>query len=354
MKNLRSLTIILAVSLLTASGCGQQPASLESSSSNLQVLSGNITHLADSASNSLENEAALDEKMDLDSQNQEHSLSSTVSDSQNALLNPPKSVHNALPALSLSTNEIPLGEVMVLTLQNVSGRNISAQTTFGFTPQFFAEGDVYKALVPISYNLTPGTYTLTVQADSKTFQETIEITARQFVEQHLTIDNTIASTTNTVEANMEWERKIEPLKLVSDDAHYWDGTFLQPVQGQITTEYGSVRYTNGAISSSRHSGIDIAAREGTPVLAAGNGRVLFAGYLQLTGNTIVIEHGMGLKSFYYHMQKTNVEAEDQVKQGDVIGAVGTTGYSTGPHLHFAMTVNQVFINPWTRFDTPIE
>ena len=134
---------------------------------------------------------------------------------------------------------------------------------------------------------------------------------------------------------------------------YWENPFLQPVSGEITTQFGCIRYTNDDPTPSRHGGIDIAAKTGTDVLAANNGRVLFAERIQLTGNTVVIEHGYGLKSFYYHMDSLSVSAGDAVKKGDKIGEVGTTGYSTGPHLHFALAVNNVFVNPWTAFDPGI-
>ncbi|WP_343281823.1 M23 family metallopeptidase, partial [Ligaoa zhengdingensis] len=101
------------------------------------------------------------------------------------------------------------------------------------------------------------------------------------------------------------------------------------------------------------SGIDIAAAAGTPVAAAGSGRVLFADFIQLTGNTVIIEHGFGVKSWYYHMQSLDVAEGDMVKQGDPIGKVGSTGFSTGPHLHFCMSVNNVFTNPWTAFEQGI-
>ena len=95
----------------------------------------------------------------------------------------------------------------------------------------------------------------------------------------------------------------------------------------------------------QHAGIDYPAPEGTQVWAPNNGRVLYAGFLQLTGNTICIEHGFGLKSWYYHLSAVEVEAGQMVKTGDPIGKVGTTGFSTGPHLHFTMSINNVYVNP---------
>lgn len=358
MKNLRALAAVLAVCTL-ASGC-MKDAPVDSSS---KVVSGVVSSSPQEFSSLAEQDAPEPSNADISEaapQNQQASnASDDVSSEQNALLNKAKQMEeNAKKSdksaeLTLSANEIELGEILVLTLDNVKGNTVSASSSLGFMPRFFEDGEKLKALVPISYNLTPGKYTITVTADGKTFNETINAVDREFEVQNLTIDDSVSSTTNTAEANIEWERKIEPLKLVSDPERCWEGTFLQPVNGQITTEYGMKRYTNGSKTPSRHSGIDIAAKQGTPVLAAESGRVQFAGFLILTGNTIVIEHGLGLKSFYYHMQSTNVNTGDVVEQGDVIGAVGSTGYSTGPHLHFAATVNNVFVNPWTLFSKEI-
>ena len=80
---------------------------------------------------------------------------------------------------------------------------------------------------------------------------------------------------------------------------------------------------------------------------------MFAGYLQLTGNTIAIEHGLGLKTWYYHLVSLDIETGDMVERDQRIGAVGTTGFSTGPHLHYGMSVFGVFINPDTATNTDI-
>lgn len=262
----------------------------------------------------------------------------------------------AKPQVTLSTETPVTGDAMAIYVENAD--NISAVTSLGFVPRFFEQGNRQIALLPISYTTTPGDYTLTVTADGKPFYFNITVTDRDFEEQYLTVDETVTkNTAGNAEANNQWTRLIEPLKLISDPQQYWDGPFISPISGEIkdkiSTEYGSIRYTNGSQVASRHSGIDIAVKAGTPVLAAGNGRVQFAGYLTLTGNTVVIEHGYGLKSLYYHMESLNVEEGDMVKQGQQIGAVGSTGFSTGPHCHFSMAVNNVFTNPWFMIEQGI-
>lgn len=95
-----------------------------------------------------------------------------------------------------------------------------------------------------------------------------------------------------------------------------------------------------------HNGIDMAAAEGTPIVAAYDGIVGQAGYNSSMGNYIYIEHGDGLRTIYLHASKLYVEKDDVVVKGDVIGAVGTTGRSTGPHLHFSVRLNGEYVSPW--------
>lgn len=95
-----------------------------------------------------------------------------------------------------------------------------------------------------------------------------------------------------------------------------------------------------------HNGVDLAAAEGTPIVAAYNGIVGEAGYNSSMGNYIYIEHGDGLRTIYLHASKLYVSKDDVVLKGDVIAAVGTTGRSTGPHLHFSVRLNGAYVSPW--------
>ena len=96
-----------------------------------------------------------------------------------------------------------------------------------------------------------------------------------------------------------------------------------------------------------HRGTDYAAPRGTPVYAAGDGRVIDAGYTRPNGNYVFIQHGEGFKTHYLHLNKKRVKRGDRVKQGQVIGTVGSTGAATGPHLHYEFLVNGVHRNPRT-------
>ena len=249
------------------------------------------------------------------------------------------------------------GEILVLRAYNVpEGETVACETDISFNPTFFDTGrGTMVALLPVSYTTAPGTHTVTLSCagTSQTFQITEK--NKEFDIQNMVISTETADETiNSQKANAEYESVIAPLRKVADPVQYWSGRFILPVTGAIvSTTPGTIRYVNGAPTSSRHNAVDLAIDEGTPVYAAAAGRVICAQFLQLTGNTILIEHGFGLKTWYYHMVSLNVKEGAMVEQGQKIGEVGTTGFSTGPHLHFGVTVNNVFVNPYTPIETDL-
>jgi murein DD-endopeptidase MepM/ murein hydrolase activator NlpD len=119
---------------------------------------------------------------------------------------------------------------------------------------------------------------------------------------------------------------------------------IWPVRGLITSDFG---YRQSPIYGTRqfHSGLDIANAIGTPIAAAANGTVMEAGYTPGYGLCVKIQHGYGIVSLYGHMSRIKVHAGQRVKKGEILGALGNTGSSTGPHLHYEVWVNGVPSNP---------
>ena len=133
----------------------------------------------------------------------------------------------------------------------------------------------------------------------------------------------------------------------------WQGVFTQPYVGPITSPFGMWRTYNDG-HRSYHAGIDLGGVEGAPVVAAASGRVVLAAELKVHGNTVVVDHGWGVFSAYYHMSQILVQEGQDVAQGDKVGLVGNTGLSTGAHLHWDMRVDGVAVDPleWTRRTIP--
>ncbi|MFV0413550.1 MAG: M23 family metallopeptidase [Oscillospiraceae bacterium] len=255
---------------------------------------------------------------------------------------------NIEPTLKTSAAAIQQGDVFVIQLSFLQpGTQPTAESDLFISP-FVATGEnTMCAYLPTSFYTLDGEHTVTVTAGSYSWEVPFTIEWVKFPRQDLEIDTSDPqiSEASSQAAYDEYNRTSPPLFDIADSEKYWSGVFLTPVSARISTEYGHRRFTNGSVSSTYHRGIDIAADEGDPVLAPAAGRVLYAAYLLNTGNTLVIEHGGGLKTLYYHMSSLNVTAGAMVERGDTLGAVGTTGYSTGAHLHFDVRIGNQSINP---------
>ncbi|MDF1535922.1 MAG: M23 family metallopeptidase [bacterium] len=125
---------------------------------------------------------------------------------------------------------------------------------------------------------------------------------------------------------------------------FWRDGFVIPVEGRISTRFGTGRVLNGKPRSS-HSGVDVAAGKGAPILASNSGKVLLAYDFYLSGKTVVVDHGWGICTIYGHMDQIGVREGQRVERGQAIGTVGTTGRATGPHLHFGAFIRGVKVNP---------
>ena len=140
---------------------------------------------------------------------------------------------------------------------------------------------------------------------------------------------------------------------------HWDGVFDPPSNGVITANYGLLRSYNFLPVSEYHAGLDFAGENGDPILAPNAGVVVWVGQSQRRGNGLLIDHGVGLLSSYWHLSEVVVAPGDVVRTGDFIGRIGATGLATGPHLHWEMAAHGVPIDPvqWIRvneFPNPLE
>jgi murein DD-endopeptidase MepM/ murein hydrolase activator NlpD len=124
----------------------------------------------------------------------------------------------------------------------------------------------------------------------------------------------------------------------------WEGKFIAPLENEISTVFGTKRVMNEKWTSV-HRGMDIRGKEGEQVRASNSGKVVLSEELFYGGNTLVLDHGQGIFSVYMHLSGFNVKSGDIVSKGDAIGLVGSSGRSTGPHLHFGVKVVGINVNP---------
>ena len=143
----------------------------------------------------------------------------------------------------------------------------------------------------------------------------------------------------------EENNKIGEARAINSDLPFFKNQFIMPVEGIISGVYGSQRILNGK-PKWPHYGIDIAAKKGTKIKSSGSGVVTMAeDDLYYTGGTIIMDHGHGISTIYSHLEHIMVNVGDEIKQGDIIGTVGSTGRSTGPHLDFRINWFQTRLDP---------
>ena len=143
----------------------------------------------------------------------------------------------------------------------------------------------------------------------------------------------------------EENNKIGKARGINSDLPFFKNQFIMPVKGIISGVYGSQRILNGK-PKWPHYGIDIAAKQGTMIKSSGSGTVTMAeDDLYYTGGTIIMDHGHGISTIYSHLETLMVSVGDKINQGDIIGTVGSTGRSTGPHLYFRVNWFQTRLDP---------
>ena len=143
----------------------------------------------------------------------------------------------------------------------------------------------------------------------------------------------------------EENNKIGKARSINSDLPFFKNQFIMPVKGIISGVYGSQRILNGK-PKWPHYGIDIAAKQGTMIKSSGSGTVTMAeDDLYYTGGTIIMDHGHGISTIYSHLENVMVSVGDKINQGDIIGTVGSTGRSTGPHLDFRINWFQTRLDP---------
>nr|WP_312576764.1 M23 family metallopeptidase [Sedimentibacter sp.] len=255
---------------------------------------------------------------------------------------------------TIITKENYPGNILIISIDNINEDETVKLVTDAVKDKIdvFPYKDKYMSILPIDLYAKSGDYEVNAifnEGKPSEYKKTkiLNIKNKEFKVQHLTVSEDLNNSNNDYNAIQEFAQYVKPARTNSSPEKLWDGQFIMPIEGKLTTDFAEIRYVNDELSSSRHSGIDLAAPTGTEVKAPNNGKVTLAmkGLLS-TGNTLVIDHGMGLFTSYYHLDTIAVEVGDVVEKGSIIGTVGTTGFSTGPHLHYAVSIYNTYVNTY--------
>lgn len=216
----------------------------------------------------------------------------------------------------------------------------------------FPVNNGYRALLPTSPLDSAGKLTVRVTGDGTTKNLGVWLKNRTFPTQRIWLSGKASRPATQLELD-----RVSELKKLVTPIKYWNGSFLKPNSNRVSTVYGVRRYYNGEFAEDYyHKGVDYAGGYGSPIVAPAAGKVVLVGRedsgFHVHGNAVGIDHGQGLISIFMHLQDINVAEGEMVNPGQRIGTVGSTGASTGPHLHWGLYLHGVAVDPvpW-RFDT---
>lgn len=256
----------------------------------------------------------------------------------------------AVPGLAAQVRVNPTAPELGNTLSVVLESPTSATPTVTWQgktyPMFTTAPNRMRALLPTTPLDQPGTKSLQINDGTQGQNLTVQLRDRSFPTQSIWLPPDKEELNGT---DKEFDR-VDAFKALVTPEKYWKGPFLRPNAGEITTIYGVRRYYNGEFAKDYyHRGVDYAGEMGSPVVAPAAGRVALVGResegFEIHGNVIGLDHGQGVASIFMHLSRIDVREGDFVQPGQVIGAVGATGASTGPHLHWGLYVQGQAVDP---------
>jgi murein DD-endopeptidase MepM/ murein hydrolase activator NlpD len=252
--------------------------------------------------------------------------------------------------ISVSARSIRPGELVVLTLTlDDQADRVTVRAFGGPKPVYPLSAGVWQALVGIDLAQKPGTYAVAVEAHVGPAvirgEKMLVVKPRTFATRTLQVNPEFVNPPEALLARIEREAAfVRDVTARSEADRLWSEPFVRPVREPANSRFGTRSIFNGE-ARRPHGGADFLSPEGTLVRAPNAGRVAAARDLFFTGNTVIIDHGMGVVSLVAHLSAMDVREGDAIVAGQVIGRVGATGRVTGPHLHWGVTVAGARVDP---------
>ncbi len=248
--------------------------------------------------------------------------------------------------ITTRSRAIAPGEVVVVTITSTAP--IAAPTVRVFehdlTP-FMVDDKTWRVLVGIDIDAAPGKHVMIVRSGAEQVTHTLVVARKPFPTRRLTVDPAFVTPPESALKRIEEESKlVAAIWAATPSAKSWTGPFVRPVPHPANSAFGTRSVFNGQPRGA-HGGADFLSPAGTPVKAPNTGRVVLARNLYYSGNTVIIDHGLGVFSYFAHLSETNVAEGDAVTSGLVVGKVGATGRVTGPHLHWTVRVGAARVDP---------
>lgn len=246
---------------------------------------------------------------------------------------------------TLSHARIKPGDVFVVTVSEARSEEVPTGFLEGAALRFGPCGEgCFIALAAVDVESKPGTRGIEVRVGGEMMNLTLLVESVRFPEEAISLppERVFPSREDRARAEKEAERLRTLFDGVSERS--WEGAFLMPLENSVSTCFGVRRIMNKT-KVNVHRGIDIRGKRGERVRSSNSGRVVLAEELFYGGATVVVDHGQGVFTIYMHLSELAVKEGDPVVRGDVVGLVGSSGRSSGPHLHFGAKVGGVSVNP---------
>lgn len=257
------------------------------------------------------------------------------------------------PQLVIDAKLAKQGRCFDVKLISAEGIVTASAEFLGKKIRFFKLGDDYRAIIGVPLAQKTGPYPLAVKltderGKTRELVGSVKVLPYKFPHASFWLKPEKRKLMATPAVVDEWAVIDKPLR-VEREKQAWKRNFILPVKGQISMYFGTIEKVNGK-SQGQHRGCDIAVPIGTKVSAANDGTVVFAQKMTVYGGTMVVDHGQGIHTIYLHLSKFLAKVGQAVSKGEVIALSGTTGYSSGPHLHWAMSVHDLRVDPlqWTK------
>ncbi len=257
------------------------------------------------------------------------------------------------PSIKLSSSTVVQGEPVLVTFAGVAATSTIRRATFdGTTLGLFVYRGAVSALIGIDLYKKAGTYKISATlSDGTNFESYLTVAARTKVEAPLGIPEKLGGNTTKSQATLVStlaSENAELARIKTGTKSFWTESFRLPLKNPIVTDsYGYSRQT-GAYSIA-HKGTDFRAKEGVAVMAVNRGVVRIAKTYRNYGKTVVVDHGLGVMSFYMHLSKIHVSVGQLVLPNQTVGLSGMTGYAEQPHLHLTIRINGTSIDPMVFF-----